>query len=302
MNWLEISANVSPELVEPVVNLFEHYANENVVIETLGGYSPDEGQLYPISDLAKISVYIPNDELASDRCNSIYAGLRLLKMIKPIEIIDLKTLEQDDWENKWKDDFYPLSIGKRILIQPPWIQQEKLPDSIVINLNPGMAFGTGYHPTTKMCLELMEIYLQAGSRVLDIGAGSGILSFAACGLGASWVIGIDNDLVACQSAIEGIDLNSHLQFKGEFLNITLPDEYIREMDCVLVNISSNYFIDNSQYIFKCLKVSGILIASGFLEENLSFVLFNLTNSGFSIIEKIFNNDWCALVMAKDLRN
>ena len=145
----------------------------------------------------------------------------------------------------------------------------------------------------------MENHLKVGFHVLDLGSGSGILSFVASGLGASWVKGIDNDYVAVQSAIKAIDLNSHLEFKGEFLNISIPDENISEMDLVIANISSKFFIDNSYHIFQCLKISGILIASGFLVDNSNFVLSNLINSGFSIIEKVSKDDWWAFVMVKN---
>ena len=299
MNWIEISANVSSELVEPVVNLFEHYTSEVVVVETLGGFNPDEGQEYPSSDLAKISVYIRNDEFAEDRCVAINGGLRLLKIIKPLEIIPLKTILQEDWENKWKDHFYALEIGKHIVIKPPWVQKEISSDTLFINLNPGMTFGTGHHPTTRMCIELLENYLEVGFRVLDLGAGSGILSFAASGLGASWVIGIDNDEVAIHSAIKGIELNSDINFKGEFLNITIPDERICEMDLTLANISANYFIDNCNDIFHTLRIGGILIASGFLKDNQDLVISNLTKSGFSILKNSVSDDWCAVVMVKN---
>ena len=184
MDWLELSVHASPELVEPLVELFQRYGRRQVVVEEAGGFNPDEGEAPPTGGPVIVRAYVPKDRRSADRVARIHAGVQLMGLIKPLSPLEVRTVTPWEWEEAWKAHFQPLRIGGRLVVRPTWHEVEAEEGDIVLTLDPGLAFGTGHHPTTRMCLEQLERRVQPGMRILDLGTGSGLLSQAALLLGA----------------------------------------------------------------------------------------------------------------------
>ncbi|NTU84940.1 MAG: 50S ribosomal protein L11 methyltransferase, partial [Chloroflexales bacterium] len=209
MAWLELSVQVDNEAVESVSEILAQYGySGGVVVEpawTPGGEGPEFS--YDPARPAVLRTYLPLDDKAEDMRQRIEQALWHLGQMRPVGALQVRTLEEEDWANAWKQHYTVLRIGERTVIVPSWLEHEARPGDVILNLDPGMAFGTGLHPTTQLCLRLLERYVRPGQRVLDIGTGSGILAIAAAKLGASPVVALDNDPVAVQVAAENVARN-----------------------------------------------------------------------------------------------
>ena len=200
MDWLELSVHASPELVEPLVELFQRYGRRQVVVEEAGGFNPDEGESPPTGGPVIVRAYVPKDRRSADRVARIHAGVQLMGLIKPLSPLEVRTVTPWEWEEAWKAHFQPLRIGGRLVVRPTWHEVEAEEGDIVLTLDPGLAFGTGHHPTTRMCLEQLERRVQPGMRILDLGTGSGLLSQAALLLGAKWALALDTEADAIRAS------------------------------------------------------------------------------------------------------
>lgn len=220
--------------------------------------------------------------------------------------ISVRTVDEEDWANNWKAYFKPISIGERLLVCPSWEEIPEGNERAVLRIDPGMAFGTGTHNTTRMCLELLEKNIKEGDLVADLGCGSGILSIASCLLGAREVHGIDIDPVASRVAVEnaelnGIDKDTFFVMNGDIL--TDPD-FRRsitngEYDIVLANIVANVIINFAYLLPSMMKKGGLLIASGIIEDRLDEVVSELEDCGLEILEIASGDDWRA-VLARNI--
>src|SRR5450759_5714299 len=203
MRWLELTVRTHPEAVESVSELLSRYTPGGVAIEE-SIELVDEGQEYRVltGEPVQVHAYLPRDGKEEEARQKVAEGLWHLASLGEHFVGDLQTREvnEEDWANAWKDYFHVTHIGKRLVIRPSWREYAPRPEEVVLELDPGMAFGTGLHPTTRMCLEQVERYTQSGIRALDVGTGSGILALAAAKLGASSVYCIDNSSVAVESA------------------------------------------------------------------------------------------------------
>jgi ribosomal protein L11 methyltransferase len=209
MTWLEFSVQVDHEAVESVSALLAQYGyNGGVVVEpawTPGGEGPEFS--YDPSRPAVLRTYLPLDAQAEDIRQRLEQALWHFGQMRPVGSLQVRTLEEEDWANAWKQHYHVLRVGRRTVIVPSWLEHEAKADDVVLNLDPGMAFGTGLHPTTQLCLRLLEEHVRPGQRILDLGAGSGILAIAAAKLGGAPVLALDNDPVAVQVAAENVARN-----------------------------------------------------------------------------------------------
>src|SRR2546430_11472121 len=211
MHWLELTVQTHPEAVESVSELLNRYTAGGVAIE-----EPieliDEGQEYRVlaGQPVKVHAYLPVDGTEEAARQRVAEGLRHRASLGRHFVGNLQTLivNEEDWANAWKDYFHVTHIGQRLVIRPSWRAYEPKDDEVVLELDPGMAFGTGLHPTTRMCLEQVERRTRPGMRVLDVGTGSGILALGAAKLGAASVYCIDNSSVAVESAAANAALNN----------------------------------------------------------------------------------------------
>ena len=224
-------------------------------------------------------------------------GLKVLSIIHETIIIDEKHVNQAYWEQIWKTHFSILPILDKLVIKPVWQELDDKDDRIVINLDPGMAFGTGHHPTTRMCLEELSRQELTGKSILDIGSGSGILSIAAVKLGALSCIGIDIDENAIDSALNNIEMN------GVSENITLQTGVLDDLDStfkydvIVANITAQIIINLVPSIGSYLKPNGIVITSGILSELFPEVENTFNQLGFKCSSIINSGDWSLCVFS-----
>lgn len=205
---------------------------------------------------------------------------------------DERICRQDDWANNWKKYFKPLPIGKRLLIQPAWEKVAELGGRHVLTIEPGMAFGTGAHETTRMCLELIERYITPGVEMLDIGCGSGILSVAALLLGAKRAVGIDIDETAVRTATENAKLNQ-VDARFEALAGSLTDRVNGRYDLAAANIVADIILTLNDSILNYLKPGAIYLMSGVIDERETEVLASI-ESRFEILEILRERGWTAI--------
>ena len=284
MIWQEISIQVPQEYVEPISYLFSRYGH-GLSAERVG------------NDLVLLRTYLTNT--SKQRMARIEVGVNLVRVLQPMGELEVKRLDEADWESAWKSHFTLLKIGSRLVIKPSWIAYQAGQDEVVIELDPGMAFGTGYHPTTRMCLEALEGLVQPEMDVLDLGTGSGILAIAAARLGAASILTLDVDPTAVTTARKNLRA-SGLAKVVRLARGTLPHHLAPDgrFDLAMANISAKVIREKAPYLWGSLKPGGMFIASGFIQDQQGEVEETLTNLGFSRLETYNVEDWVALLLSK----
>ena len=280
--WQEISISVPFEYVEPVSYLFDRYG--------YGLTMEDDGP-----ERIKLRTYLPGG--ASQRYSHIEVGIRLASIIQPLGELTVTPLPRDaDWQDAWKSHFSLLKIGKRLVIKPSWIDYQPQAEDVLIELDPGLAFGTGYHPTTYTCLEALEQLSRPGLAVLDLGCGSGILTIAAIKLGAGSVTALDIDPQAVQSSRRNLK-QAGLRRTVSLAQGTLPHHLAPggSFDLALANISARGVRERAGDLLAALRPDGALIASGIIQEQQGETERALTAAGFAAIETWPREDWVTLV-------
>ncbi len=284
MIWQELSVTVPPEYVEPISYLFGKYGH---------GFSverQDDGYL-------KLRTYLVNT--SKRRRAHIEVGVNLVRSIEPTAVLQVQDLDDIQWEEAWKSHFTLLRLGKRLVVKPWWIDYEPLDDDLVIELDPGMAFGTGYHPTTRMCMESLEALVQPGVKLLDLGSGSGILTILALRLGAGSAVAVDIDPLAVRTARRNFKA-AKLLSKVTLLKGSIPHQIagVDAFDLAVANISARVLTERSNALFSALKPGGTLVASGVVQSQAEQVEEAFLTAGFTLRSSMTDEDWTALVLAK----
>ena len=302
MKWLEISVDTPPEFVEPLSHVFYRYGHGGVAIEQRGGFNPDEGETPNAGDTVRVKTYLPLDSTTDARRSGIDVGVRLVSHLCPISPLRERVLEEEDWEHAWKKHFHVLHVGKDLVIVPTWRDYAPRESDVVIELDPGMAFGTGHHPTTRMCLELLEEYMRPGMKVLDAGCGSGILSIAAAKLGAEAVLGLEIDSVAAQAAVSNIAAND-VAGTVRIVHGTLdrPEDLAGAYDLALANISAKVLAELAESLVAAVRPGGKVIASGLLTEKRDAIEQRFRDAGAAVERTVIDGDWVALVAERTVR-
>ena len=285
MIWQEISIRAPHEYVEPISYLFSRYGH-GLAMEPDG---PDH---------VILRTYLTTT--SRQRRARIEVGIKLVNILEDMGELTFTSLEGgDDWENAWKSHFNLLEVGKRLVIKPTWIDHTPSPGQVVIELDPGMAFGTGYHPTTHCCLEAMERLVEPGMAVLDLGAGSGILSITAVHLGAERVVALDIDPQAIRAARQNFR-RSRIQRQVTLGQGSLPNPLVKEgeFDLVLANISQRAICERAPFLAPALKPGGVFIASGFLQTQAPDVIQAMAELDMVVSEEWPREDWVTLVFKK----
>lgn len=296
MKWIELSVDSPPEFVEPLTEIFYKYGHGGVAIEEGGGFNPDEGEAPPKSESVRIKTYLPIDSTTDDRRARIDVGVRLVAYLAPISGLRQAEVDEKDWQEAWKQHFHVLKIGRRTVIVPTWRQHEAKPGEVVIELDRGMAFGTGHHPTTRMCLQMLEETVQPGCAVLDVGSGSGILSISAAKLGASSVVGLEIDEMAATVANRNVAQNGVSATTRQY-NASLPDHRApaKSFDIVVANISAKVVKELSDHMTEAAKPGGRLIVSGVLAEHADGVAKRLEEAGANVERTEVDGDWVCML-------
>ena len=306
MSWLEVSLVVSGELAEAVAEVLARFAPGGVAVESGVAYRHDEDEGTP-SGAVCVRAYMPNDEKIEETRQKLEEALYYLGMIQPLPAPVFETIADQNWMEAWKEHYQPTPIGKRLIIVPAWLES---PDEkhIPIKIDPGMAFGTGTHPTTQLCLELLENYFDASSSLItrhlsliDIGCGSGILSIAALKLGADFALGVDIDEAAVKVSRENADVNGIAagQFTlgiGSVLEILEGRFGVRSAPLVLANILAPVIIRLfADGLADLVAPGGVLILSGILQEQVESVVSAAQAHGMELVEKRQMGDWAAMI-------
>ena len=291
MKWIELSVVADSELIDPLVQIFDRYSKNGVVLENVG-----ENIEYS-NNATKVRTYLKSDTDYEIVFNQIDIGVRLLAHVGEVSKLSKRVLNEKEWHESWKKHFSILEIGKTLAIVPSWLKSKKVNRKIVIELDPGMAFGTGHHPTTRMCLEMLETLVKPCHTVLDLGCGSGILSIASAKMGSEKVIGIDNDETAIKVARENIKING-IGDSVSISNGSVPNKNIDKYsnDIVVANISSKVILDLSKEITEYLKPKGYLLISGFLDNTESEIIDVFKKLNLNVVSKLGTADWVAVCL------
>jgi ribosomal protein L11 methyltransferase len=299
-SWLEVSLQVTPEQAEAVAEVLGRFTPEGVVVEQLAiQNSTPETQM---EQRVKVSGYLFADAHLEEKKQRLEEALFYLGRIQPLPNPIFKHIQDENWMSAWKDQYKPLKLGSNLAILPAWADNP-YPERTAIRINPGMAFGTGTHPTTQLCLELMESRVVSAMDVIDVGCGSGILSIAAILLGAGHAYGADISAAAVQSSLENADLN-HVSQKVSFImgtvgEITSGVFDVAKAPLVIANILATIIMRLfDEDLGELVTEDGCLILSGILDQQAQDVLQKAEDAGFSLVEKREIEDWVALCLRK----
>ena len=257
----------------------------------------DEDLLKQMSGKSQIRLYIEQDASAAEKLSWLRDELAAFRAAFPDAglgtlAVSVQTMEESDWENGWKQYYQPIPIGQRLLIVPQWLTPENPENRLCIRLDPGMMFGTGDHASTRLCLMALETAVVPGAKVLDLGTGSGILSFAALHLGAKDVLAVDidpkgEDIARENAAYNGFAAPEFTAITGNVLELDLQPEY----DLVLANIVADVILPLAPRVRRYLKPGGTFICSGILESRLDEIVAALAAAGMTDIQTNVLNGW-----------
>ncbi|MBW9147402.1 50S ribosomal protein L11 methyltransferase [Clostridium sp. CM028] len=305
-DWIEVTIITSSEAVEAVSAMLYNTGVEGVSIldpldlifrrdHTTDWDYFDETIIDTKSGVV-IKGYYKKDEKFEKHLEDIKAGVNNLPkcgLDKGAGSVTADKVNEEDWENNWKKYYKPIKVGEKIVIKPIWEEYNKNTDEIIVELDPGMAFGTGSHETTRMCIKALERHVDANSTVFDIGTGSGILAIAAAKLGAKKVIGVDLDPVAVDSAKQNVSYNDIGNI--EILYGDLMEVVKGKANIVIANIMADIIIFLTQQVKAFIVEGGYFISSGIILSKKDDVINKLTECGFKIEEINIEGEWVCIV-------
>jgi ribosomal protein L11 methyltransferase len=305
--WIEVKIVTTSEAVEPVSGIFYGLDVKGVAIEDPRDIL--EREQGPLSwDFADINIFEYGRDAAvvkgyfneEDNIPEIQKYIEdKINELKDFGIdigegkVVIKPVFEEDWANNWKKYYKPTKIGENIVIKPIWEEYKASEGEIIVEMDPGMAFGTGTHETTKMCIEALEGYVSKDSTVFDIGTGSGILAIAAAKLGAKKVVGVDLDPVAVDSAKSNVGFNELNNI--EILHGNLMDVVEGKANIVVANIIAEVIIFLTEDVKNFIEPNGYFITSGIIKDRREDVKSKLISSGFKILEDNTLGEWCCIV-------
>lgn len=300
MDWTEITVTVSNEDVEQVSDIANEVVPYGIYIEDYTNLEQD------VEEIAHIDL-IDEELLAKDRTqakvhmyiscedNPLEAVSKISEMLKEATIdfqVDSLDCNDEDWLNNWKQYFQPSPVGEKLLIRPTWRKNFDPEGRIVINLDPGLAFGTGTHETTRLCLEVLEKIVKEDTTVLDVGCGSGILGIASLLLGAKSAVGVDIDPMAVKTAKENAVLNN-VEDKFTAIEGNFTEKVSGKFDIVVANIVADAIIFLSKGVKTFMKKDSTYIMSGIIDTRVDEVIEEVSKN-FEITDKLFLNGWYCL--------
>jgi ribosomal protein L11 methyltransferase len=304
--WLEVSIIVEGELAEAVADVFARFAPNGVIVESTSvTAAPDDSEGHAIGPW-RVVAYLPVDGELETKRNKLEEAIWYLGRIQPLPEASYQVVEEANWAEAWKQHYKPIAIGKNLEIVPAWLENPNL-DRIAIRIDPGMAFGTGTHPTTQLCLEFVEAYYQRpkpfDTNTIDLGCGSGILAIAALKLGGQHALGIDIDPEAVAASRENAILNQvedRLELGVGSLSALLNGNYsLNQTGLVLANILAPVLVQLlDEGLGNLILPGGWLVMSGILEEQADAVQYAILRNKLELIDIKKIDDWLALAATR----
>ena len=305
--WIEVRVITKSEALEPVSGIFYGLDCKGVAIEDpndilereqgpLTWDFADINVLEHKGEVAVVKAYFSeedNMEEVLEYINKKMAELKDLGIDTGLAKVESEKMYEEDWANNWKKYYKPTKIGERIVVKPTWEEYNATDDELVLELDPGMAFGTGTHETTRMCIQALDKYVKEDSTVFDVGCGSGILAIAAAKLGAKKAVGVDLDPVAVESAKENVGFNNLDNI--EILYGNLVEVIEGKADIVVANIIAEVICILTEDVKRVLKEDGYFITSGIIHDRVDMVTNKLKETGFEIVEVNKDGEWNCIV-------
>ena len=300
-SWLEVSLTVDAEIAEAASEVLSRYCENGVVVERGMDYNDAEDIGTPFGP-CHVYGYLPMDDEVEEKKSQISQALWHLGFISEIPEPEFKIIEDQDWMSSWKKFYRPIPIGKKMLILPAWVEQEDQ-DRIPLRIDPSMAFGTGTHPTTQLCLALAEEYVQPGIDVIDVGCGSGILSIGSILLGAKYALGVDIDPESMKNSMDNARRNNVLDkcefYQGSVAEILKDETSIKHAPLVLANILAPILLMLFDVgMAELVDPDGILVLSGILEDQEEKVRKMAESKGLTFLKRLQVKDWVAMSFRK----
>lgn len=297
MDWIEIAVEVDGEAAEAVAEVLERYGHQGVAIERAGFFIDTWEDEIPPADKLVVKAYMPADQDAPDKQQQLRDALRYMGTLLDIPEPQFRSVQETDWAEAWKQHYKPLRIGRRVYIRPSWIEVDDVQaEDVLIALDPGMAFGTGTHPSTQLCLIALENLVQPGQTVLDLGCGSGILSIAAAKLGARQVRALDTDSVAVEVTEENARLNevgAQIDSAQGTLPLLLANG--EQFDLALVNILAKVIVAMcAEGLGQVLKPGGVGVFGGIIHDQAEEVEAALRSTGLEPYKRHPSGDWVVI--------
>ncbi|MDU2122664.1 MAG: 50S ribosomal protein L11 methyltransferase [Clostridium celatum] len=305
--WIEVRVITKSEALEPISGIFYSLDCKGVAIEDpedilgreQGPLTWDFADINVLEHKGKVAVvkaYFAEEDNIEDVLQYVNERLTELKEMG-IDLGEAKVehekMHEEDWANTWKQYYKPSKVGEKIVVKPIWEDYEAKDGELVVDLDPGMAFGTGTHETTRMCIQALERYVKEESTVFDVGCGSGILAIAAAKLGAKLAVGVDLDPVAVESSIENVGYNNLKNI--EILHGNLVEVIDGKADIVVANILAEIICILTDDVKRVLKDGGVFITSGIIHDRVDMVCEKLEATGFEVIEKNRDGEWNCIV-------
>ena len=305
--WIEVRVITKSEALEPVSGIFYSLDCKGVAIEDpedilgreQGPLTWDFADINVLEHKGKVAVvkaYFAEEDNIEEILGYVNEKLVELKEMG-IDLGEAKVehekMYEEDWANTWKQYYKPSKVGEKIVVKPIWEEYEQKEGELVVNLDPGMAFGTGTHETTRMCIQALEKYVKEESTVFDVGCGSGILAIAAARLGAKLAVGVDLDPVAVESSIENVGYNNLNNI--EILHGNLVEVIDGKADIVVANILAEIICILTDDVKRVMKDGGVFITSGIIHDRVDMVCEKLEATGFEVIEKNRDGEWNCIV-------
>jgi ribosomal protein L11 methyltransferase len=307
-NWLEVSLTVNGELAEAVADVLARFAPNGVMTEQAVKFNDEEDEGTPVGDIT-VRAYLPADDALDETRQKLEESLYYLGMIQALPVPTFTPIADQNWMEAWKTRYQPIPIGKRLIIVPVWMVSPE-PARVSIRIDPGMAFGTGTHPTTQLCLELLETVFDDRSgyqepiRVIDVGCGSGILSVAALKLGSNIALGVDIDEASVKNSRENAENNgiSADQFQiglGSIGEVKAGQFAFSQAPLVLANILAPVLVRLFEAgLADLIAPSGAIVLSGILEHQAGDVIAAGEKQALRLVDRRQINDWVALLMQR----
>ena len=307
MKYIELQVVTTSEASDAVSEVLYAEGASGVLIEDPNDFNMlnrdekswdyiDEEMVRLMGEDTRVKGYFLAEEFGENKLKAIeqhVAKLDEFGLDKGKGIVTIREVNDEDWATAWKKYYKPVKLGEKIVIKPTWEAYEAREGEVIVELDPGMAFGTGTHETTIMCVKLLEKYVGKDSTVFDVGCGSGILGITASKLNAARVVCVDIDEVSCKVSRENAELNK-VADKIDIRCGNLLDVVAEKADVIVANIIADIIISFSEDAMSFMNKGGIFISSGIIRDRRDYVLIKLRGEGFKVLEVLEMGEWCAI--------